>query len=275
MQTEFLKHAPAHLLGDGIAYVDGIALNTLGEVLAVGELRQRAYSELLRRAAIDHGLLAAEDLPATDGVLSEDASHAIEALLERKLMIFEPSEEECLRHYAARRKTYAIGERVHARHILFAVTPGVDVAALCERAESVLLDLRSHGGKALQEAAGGGRFDEAARTYSNCPTGADGGNLGWLTASNCAPELARELFGRTEVGVLPRLVHSRFGFHIVEVSERQPGVEPPYAEVAGAVVTSLRQAAYVTALRDYLARLARKATIVGVDLDTNESPLIQ
>ena len=54
-------------------------------------------------------------------------------------------------------------------------------------------------------------------------------------AADCAPEFARELFGHAEVGVLPRLVHSRFGLHVVEVLEREPGVAQPFEAVRGAV----------------------------------------
>ena len=59
--------------------------------------------------------------------------------------------------------------------------------------------------------------------------------MGWLTAQDCAPEFAREIFGKPEVGVLPRLVHSRFGLHVVEVLAREPGVEPPFEAVKSAV----------------------------------------
>ena len=48
-----------------------------------------------------------------------------------------------------------------------------------------------------------------AASTSNCPSGAQGGDLGWLRREDVAPELARELFGQAEIGVLPRLVHSR------------------------------------------------------------------
>ncbi len=37
---------------------------------------------------------------------------------------------------------------------------------------------------------------------------------------------ARKYSAHTEVGVLPRLVHSRFGLHVVEVLEREPGAAP-------------------------------------------------
>ena len=254
----------------GIARVNGVALNAAEALLSDEELRQRACSELLRQAAIAQGLLPASDAPGTDGVLSEDATSAIEALLEQSLAIPEPSEEACRRHHAAHQATYSTGERVNVRHILFAVTQGVDVVALRNRAETTLLDVRCHDGSQADEA-----FAKAAATLSNCPSGAEGGNLRWLTAQDCAPEFARELFGHAEVGVLPRLVHSRFGLHVVEVLQREPGQEQAFEAVRGAVAMSLRQTTYVTALRQYLSLLAGEARIEGVDLEAADTPLVQ
>jgi peptidyl-prolyl cis-trans isomerase C len=252
-----------------IASVNGVALHSPAEPTTPEALRQRACTELLRQAAQRNGLLAEDDAPATDGVISEAAASAIEALLERSLNVPEPSDDACRRHYAANEATYRTGERVHARHILFAVTPGIDVVALRKRAETILLDVRCHGDES------GDRFPAAAREWSNCPSGAEGGDLGTLVAADCAPEFARELFGRAEIGVLPRLVHSRFGLHVVEVCSRVPGVAQPYEAVRGAVATTLRQLAYVTALRQYLRLLAGGAAVVGVDLDAADTPLVQ
>jgi peptidyl-prolyl cis-trans isomerase C len=257
-------------LQQGIARVNGVALNTADTVLSGDELRQRAYSELLRQAAVARGLLSDRDVPGSDGVLSEDATSAIEALLDQSVVIPEPSDAACQRHHAAHQATYTTGERVNVRHILFAVTQGVDVVALRNRAETTLLDVRCHDGSQADEA-----FAKAAATLSNCPSGEEGGHLGWLTASDCAPEFARELFGHAEVGVLPRLVHSRFGLHVVEVLERDPGIEQPFEAVRGAVAMSLRQATYVTALRQFLSVLAGAAVIDGVDIEAAETPLVQ
>jgi len=99
--------------------------------------------------------------------------------------------------------------------------------------------------------------------------------LGWLGAEDCAPEFAHELFGRSEVGVLPRLVHSRFGLHVVEVLEREPGAAQPFEAVRAAVANSLRQQAFVTALRQYLSLLAGQARLEGVELDAAGTPLVQ
>lgn len=250
-----------------VACVNGVALHSADQMLSVDELRQRAYTELLRQAAQSRGLLAADDVTA-DGIASEAASSAIEQLLEQSLQIPEPSEEACRRHHAAHAASYRVGERANVRHILFAVTPGVDVKALRLRAESALLDVRSHDGQ-------GDPFVDVARQLSNCPSGQEGGALGWLSAQDCAPEFAREILGHAEVGVLPRLVHSRFGLHVVEVLQRDAGEDPPFEAVRGAVAMALRQQSYVTALRQFLSLLAGQARIEGVDLDGSDTPLVQ
>ncbi len=251
------------------ASINGTALHAPEEVLEAPALRQRACTELLRQAAQRAGLLAVDDAPAVDGVASESASVAIEALLTRAITVPEPSDEACRRHFAAHAADYRPGERVRARHILFAVTPGADVRALRQRAEAALLDVRCHrDGEA-------DRFAAAAGELSNCPTGAQGGDLGWLTRDDCAPEFAREIFGKPEIGVLPRLVHSRFGLHVVEVLARDAGAEAAFEAVRGALMMTLRRQAYVTALRQYLQLLAGEAEVRGVDLDSAATPLVQ
>jgi peptidyl-prolyl cis-trans isomerase C len=252
-----------------VARVNGVALNRESEDLPLETLRQRACTELLRQAAVRDGLLDAADAPPVDWVLSEAASQAIDDWLEAELKLPEPSDEACERYHAAHAARYRTGERVRVRHILFAVTPGMDVVALRNRAETCLLDVRCHDGKASDG------FGRSARTLSNCPSGEQGGELGWLAPEDCAPEFARELFGHLEVGVLPRLVHSRFGLHVVEVLEREGGVQQPFETVRGAVAMALRQQAWVTALRQCMQLLAGQALVEGVDLDTANTPLVQ
>ncbi|MBI5720290.1 MAG: peptidylprolyl isomerase [Burkholderiales bacterium] len=220
---------------------------------------------LLQQEAVRAGLLDANDPPPQGGIASDAAAEAIEALLERELRVPEPDEAACRRHFAANPARFAQGgqggERVRLRHVLFAVTPGVDVGALRQRAEACLIDLRAHQGNEGSETDA--RFAKAARECSNCPSGAEGGELGTLAAEDCAPEFAREIFfGHAEVGVLPRLVHSRFGLHVVQVLQREAGQVPPFEAVRAAVAQSLRQQAYITALRQYLQVLGSATPLV-------------
>ena len=241
--------------------VNGIALAGPNEALDAADLRQRACTELLRQAAMREGLLAMNDPDPVDGIGSEAASEAIEALLEQRLQLPEPDVEACRRHHASHAGDFTVGERLRARHVLFAVTPGVDVKALRSRAEACLIELRASG-DALDA-----RFAVAAREWSNCPSGASGGDLGWLEKHDCAPEFAASLFGTAQVGVLAQLVHSRFGLHVVEVLAREPGALQPFETVQPAIVQTLSRQRFATALRDYLQRLAEDARLEGVDLD--------
>ena len=247
--------------------VNGVVLADPQEGASDEDLRQRACTELLRQAAMRAGLLAADDPTPVGGATTEAATAAIEALLDCELQLPEPTEEACRRHHAANLPRYAVGETARVRHVLFAVTPGVDVNALRKRAEACLLDLRSTDSST--------RFATVAGSTSNCPTGAEGGELGWLGAADCAPEFAREVLGHAEVGVLPRLVATRHGLHVVEVLAREPGTQPAFEAVRSAVAQALRQQAFATALRQYLQLLAGQAQVQGVDLESAATPLVQ
>lgn len=255
-----------------VASVNGVPLHLGDEYPNEESLRQMACSELLRLAAQDAGLLAIDDEPQTGGVQSEAATEAIEVLLERELKVPEPSDEACARYYAAHAARYRTDEQVNARHILFAVTPGVDVVALRNRAEGVMLQVRCHD---RDDAKAAEAFAAAATQWSNCPSSAEGGELGWLGPQDCAPEFGRELFGLNDMGVLPRLVHSRFGFHVVEVLARKSGTPRAFETVREAVRLALKQQTWATALRQYLTILAGQASLVGVALEASDSPLVQ
>ena len=260
-----------------LPHVNGVALATAAEgTLPADELRRRAHQELLRQQAMAQGLLAADDPAPVEGAPSEAASEAIEALLAQALAVPEPDEATCRRWHAANPTRFAQGERVRVRHILFAVTDGVDITRLRARAEACLVELRSRSRSEIDApVAEGDRFATAAARLSNCPSGEHGGELGWLEAADCAPEFARALFGQPELGMLPRLVHTRFGLHVVEVLQRQSGRVPGFEAVQASVRAALQRQAFATALRQHLQRLAGEAHIEGVELDAADSPLLQ
>lgn len=234
--------------------VNGVAVDTDGwpsdELAAVHELlRQRAQAlDLLDEAA---------DVDATQA--------AIEQLLDREAGVPEPTPAECRRYYDARPERYRSGDLLHARHILFQVTPGTPVAAILRVAEAMLMELR-----ARPEL-----FEVRAREKSNCPSGAQGGQLGQLARGASVPEFEQAIFDGKDLGVLPGLVKTRYGFHIVSVDRRIPGEQLPYEAVAGRVARELRAATERRALSQYVRVLAGQAELEGVELDAAASPLVQ
>ncbi|KRC12092.1 peptidylprolyl isomerase [Hydrogenophaga sp. Root209] len=265
------KGPAAAALPVNIASVNGIHLHEAGEVLDAQTLRERACTELLRQQAVHAGLL-----PRFTGLTApepDDATRrAIEALLEAEVHSPEPGAEECRRHYEAHKPRFVVGQALHVRHILFAVTPGVPVNALAQRAEAALLELSRQGVSA-------DRFAQLAAELSNCPSSAQGGDLGWITPQDCAPELAKALFLQNDaiqaVGLHPRLVHSRFGLHIVEVLERQAGRLPEFTELQAQIGARLALQSQATALRQYMQLLVGQAQLEGVELEGADTPLVQ
>lgn len=251
-----------------VAAVNGIALQEEGERLDADDLRERAWGELLRQEAVRQGRLPRHADLVSPGISAGDEA-VIQQMLEEHVPLRAPDEQECARYYAAHRERFRQGRRARVRHILFAVTPGVDVPALAARAEQALLEL-------MHPDAPAGRFAELARELSNCPSGQEGGELGWIAPEEIAPELARAFFGEHEpAGMLPRLVHSRYGFHVAEVREREGGRETPYGQVRERIAMELAQRSRATALHQYIRVLAGQALVEGVALEAAESPLVQ
>jgi peptidyl-prolyl cis-trans isomerase C len=235
--------------------------------------RAAATRELLLQRARALGLLpgnvgehhhdAPGHEPHTDGEDGED--RAIEAVLEREVRTPTPGEAECLRFYEANPQRFRSGDLVFARHILFAVTPGAPVEALRRTAEGTLHSVREDPS----------RFEQLARECSNCPSGQHGGNLGQLSRGESVPEFEQELFDSTELGVLPRLVRTRYGFHVVAVDRRIEGNAVPFEAVRERIAEFLAERVQAQALAQYVRVLAGEAEIRGVDLGAATTPLVQ
>src|SRR5215468_5554551 len=134
--------------------------------------------ELLRQRAVAIGIIGVAALD------QGDVSTATETLLQQEVTSPEPTEAECRRYYEHHRHEFAVGDLVHARHILFQVVPGVNVVALRARAEQALNELSREPE----------RFAAMAKELSNFPSGKHGGNLGQIGRGDTVPEFERALF---------------------------------------------------------------------------------
>ena len=253
------------------AFVNGIALHAPGQQPDTATLRELAYTELLRQQAVREGLLPRHP-GLTTPELGEAERTVIEAMIDRQVLTPEATQDEGQRYYDAHKLQFVVGQALHVRHILFVVTPGVNVQALAVHAERALLELAHKGVRP-------DRFAQLATELSNCPSSAQGGDLGWIGPDDCAPELATELFhlqhAQSGTGVHPRLFHTRFGFHIIEVLERRSGTQPVYEEVRERIAALLTMQSRARALHQYMSLLVGEADITGIALEGADSPLVQ
>ncbi len=87
------------------------------------------------------------------------------------------------------------------------------------------------------------------------------------------------MFFKPETGLAngwqPRLIHSRFGLHIIDVTEQNPGRLPTFDEVRQQIAGRLTLRSRATALGQYMRLLAGGAEVVGIELASESSPLVQ
>ncbi|WP_353191930.1 peptidylprolyl isomerase [Pandoraea pnomenusa] len=211
--------------------------------------------ELLRQRARDLRLLSESDAARA----SDDA--IVDALFTRDVQVRHPTEAECRAYFHEHAGQFRVGDKVQASHILFALSAGVPLSSTLARAQMAL-------DAVLAEPAS---FSSLAQTMSDCPSAREGGSLGMLARGSGAPEFELVLFCGDRLGVLPRLVNTRYGFHVVRIERRVKGRMPPFERVAERIAALLYQQARARALRHYVALLAGAAEISGANDD--EGPM--
>lgn len=205
----------------------------------------------------------AERLGIAGGDTNDDALAL--ALLAHEAPVPDADESSCRRHYDSRPDRFREGEWVEVEHILFQVTPRVPLDALREVAQQTLALIKGDPSS----------FASHARALSNCPSGAGGGRLGRVFRGETAPEFERVVFSAPAQGLLPQLVETRFGLHIVCVLDRCDGTRLPFDMVRSDIASALTAAARDRAWKQYASLLIGRASITGIELDGADSPLVQ
>lgn len=199
------------------------------------------------------------------GLFGDSDDEIIDALLAQEVVVPTPGRDECLRQYQAHPSRFTVGELVEANHILFQVTPTLELESLRKHAEIVLADL-------LAEPQ---RFAELAKMNSNCPSSEVGGNLGQLARGATVPEFEKIVFSAEPNSIYPRLVETRFGLHIIQLGRKAEGRLLPFEEVEADIAAAMQSASHSHAVRQYLQLLVGQASISGIELPGADSPLVQ
>jgi peptidyl-prolyl cis-trans isomerase C len=88
------------------------------------------------------------------------------------------------------------------------------------------------------------------------------------------PEFERAVFGASE-GILPTLVKTRYGFHIVRVDRHVAGETLDFDSVRERIAVMLAERVRAKATEQYVKVLAAKASISGIDLGAAGTPLVR
>jgi peptidyl-prolyl cis-trans isomerase SurA len=109
----------------------------------------------------------------------------------------------------------------------------------------------------LQEMQRGAPFPLVARQFSRAPSAAQGGDIGWISASELAPEL-QAVAERMQPGQVSTPVRTPTGVHIIAMRDRRAGAAP-----GATSLVRLRQVTAPAVRENALSRVQRR--ISGCD----------
>jgi len=170
--------------------------------------------------------------------------------------IAQPTQQEIQAYYTQHQADYQLPEQSRARHILVTVAPGADAktdAAAKAKAEGILKQLQA-----------GGNWDALAKQNSDDPGSKDkGGELGFAKRGQMVPEFDNAIFTQkiNDIGI----VKSQFGYHVVQVEERQTAHAQPINEVLPAIQATLIRQKTAAAEQSYAEALTAEAAKNGME----------
>jgi len=252
------------------------ALITAGVTVGDQEVRQ-AYRTSNIKIKFDYAVISADDLKKsinpTDGDLSaffqKNAVRYAQAVPEERRITYfaftpeqlpgglqQPSQQEIQQYFAQHQAEYAVPEQSRARHILIKVAPGADAktdAAAKAKAEGILKQVQS-----------GGNWADLAKKNSDDPGSKDsGGELGFAQRGRMVPEFDKAIF-RQKIGD-SAIVKTQFGYHIVQVEERQTAHAQSINEVAPTIQATLIRQKAAQAEENFAHQLTSEAIKNGLE----------
>ena len=148
------------------------------------------------------------------------------------------TDQELQAYYDQHRDEYRVPDQVKVRHILIKTplpAPGA------KEDEKAIADGRAKAEAILKELKAGGDFAKLAEKNSDDPGSAkNGGELGWIGRGRTVPEFEKAAFSLPK-GQTSDLVKSSYGFHIINVEDKQDAHVKSLAEVKGEIGEKVKQ----------------------------------
>ena len=166
--------------------------------------------------------------------------------------IDDPTEEEVTKFYEAHKEEYVTAPQVLCQHILVKVDDG----DLPEKKDAALTKIR----EIRERIVNGGDFAEEAKKHSDCPSGQQGGSLGWFGRGMMVPEFDKVAF-EMKKGEVSGVVSTQFGYHIIYKADEKGGGEQTLVDVHDQIKDLLRHEARGRAMDAFVAELREQAKI--------------
>lgn len=224
--------------------------------------RALAVRELLLQEARRRGIETGEHAGSAAGARARTPpdEECIRKLLDSEIDIPVADEESCWRYYENNRSRFRTPHEFDVAHIFFPAPEGDPEARNRARTEAQRLI------ETLRRPGGAARFPELARRYSKCSSAEAGGRLGVITPGRTVHELEQALYRMKPGEISSDPVETRYGCHVVQLIDAAEGRQLPFEEVRGTIARYLQHRSRNQAIHHFVAILAQRAKIRGVEL---------
>lgn len=166
--------------------------------------------------------------------------------------VADPTEEEVAAFYEAHKAEYVEEPKVLCQHILVKCEDG-DLPEKKDAALKKISEIRAR-------IVAGGDFAEEAKKHSDCPSGQEGGSLGWFGRGMMVPEFDKAAF-EMKKGEVSGVITTQFGYHIIYKADEKGGAAQTLVDVHDQIKDLLRHEARGRATEQFVDELRAAATI--------------
>jgi peptidyl-prolyl cis-trans isomerase C len=167
------------------------------------------------------------------------------------------NEADALAFYEQNKAHYEQPEQVRASHILIKpdtsdpnVDPNVADAAALQKAQGLLAQVKA-----------GADFAQLAKENSACASAAQGGDLGFNTRESWIQPFSDAAFA-LQIGQVSDVVKTRYGYHIIKVTDRKEASLIPFDQVKDQITKMLQGKREMELGSKYVKSLRDKAEVV-------------
>lgn len=177
----------------------------------------------------------------------------IETLLDQQVVSkIDIKEDEAKAYFNDHNDEFSQKEQIRARHILIKVDKSADEKKKSEAREQLV--------KVQKKIVAGEDFSELAKQYSQGPSSAKGGDLGYFAKGQMVKPFEEVAF-KLAPNEVSDIVETRFGYHLIKVVDHKPEKKAVFAEIKERVTEKLKKQRVQQEIGDYIKKLREKATI--------------
>lgn len=162
------------------------------------------------------------------------------------------SDAEIHEFYTSNKQRFILSEQVHAHHILIKLDNDSNKNTKRNARKKLI--------KIKDELKAGGDFTVLAKKYSQGPSAAQGGDLGYFTRGKMVKPFEDAAF-KLAPGEVSDIVETQFGYHLIKVTEKKQAATIKEEEVADQIRLYLLQTKSATALNEAIETIKQSAKI--------------